>query len=100
MANHSRTLGELLVDRRLLSRDDLERLLASEEESGTPFDQLVVGEGLVLADDLVRVFAERVGLEYIDLESIICAPDIALRLDAETCRTLKVVPVEMIGNEL
>ena len=100
MANHSRTLGELLVDRRLLSRDDLERMLAREEETGKAFDELVVEEGLVLEKDLVRVFAERVGLEYVDLESLIFSPDIGLRLDAETCRSLKVVPIEMVGKEL
>ncbi len=100
MANHSRTLGELLVDQRLLSRDQLERLLALEEETGTSFDELVVSEGLVLEADLVRVFAARVGLEYVDLEGIIFAPDIVHRLDADTCRALQVVPIEMVGNEL
>ncbi len=100
MANHSRTLGELLVDQRLLARDDLERLLAKEEATGTPFDQLVVDESLVLEDDLVRVFAERVGLEWVDLEGIIFAPDIVHRLDADTCRSVHAVPIEMVGNEL
>ncbi|MEX1279843.1 MAG: PilT/PilU family type 4a pilus ATPase [Acidimicrobiia bacterium] len=98
--SHSRTLGELLVDRRLLARDELERLLAVEEETGQPFDVLVVDEGLVLEEDLVRVFAERVGLEYVDLEGIIFAPDIVHRLDADTCRLLTAVPIEMVGNEL
>ena len=44
--------------------------------------------------------AERVGLEYVDLEGIIFAPDIVHRLDADTCRQLTAVPIEMVGNEL
>jgi len=100
MANHSRTLGELLVDQRLLVRDDLERLLAKEEETGRPFDELVVEEGLVLESDLVRVFAERVGIEFVQLEGIIFSPDIVHRLDADTCRRLTAVPIEMVGADL
>ncbi len=98
--NPSRKFGELLVDRHLLQKEDLELLLIEEEESGVPFAQLVVEKELVREADLLRVFAQRVGLEYVELDEVIFAPDVVVRLDAETCRRLNVVPIEMVGNSL
>ncbi len=98
--NPSRKFGELLVDRHLLQKEDLELLLAEEEATGVPFAQLVVEKELVREADLLRVFAQRVGLEYVELDEVIFSPDVIVRLDAETCRRLNVVPIEMVGNAL
>lgn len=98
--NPSRKFGEMLVDRHLLQKDDLEVLLIEEEDTGVPFAQLVVERSLVREEDLLRVFAARVGLEFVDLDEVIFAPDVVVRLDAETCRRLNVVPIEMVGNSL
>jgi twitching motility protein PilT len=43
----SRSVGELLVERKVLSRDALEGLLMREEDTGVAFVQLVVSEGVV-----------------------------------------------------
>ncbi len=98
--NPSRKFGEMLVDRHLLQKEDLEVLLIEEKDTGVPFAQLVVERSLVREEDLLRVFAERVGLEFVELDEVIFAPDVVVRLDADTCRRLNVVPIEMVGNAL
>jgi twitching motility protein PilT len=100
MNAYSKTLGDLLVDNRMLSKENVELQLRKETETGTPFSQLVVTEGLVREEDLLRVFAEKVGLEYIHLDEIIFAPDVIVRLEPQICRTLNAVPIEMVGSKL
>jgi twitching motility protein PilT len=58
----SRSVGELLVDRKVLSRDALEELLAREEGTGVSFVQLVVSDGAVGERDVVAAIATHVGL--------------------------------------
>jgi twitching motility protein PilT len=58
----SRAVGELLVERKVLSRDALEELLVQEQRSGTPFVQLVVADGVVGERDVVAAIAAHVGL--------------------------------------
>ena len=77
--NPSRKFGEMLVDRHLLQKDDLEVLLIEEEDTGVPFAQLVVERSLVREEDLLRVFAARVGLEFVDLDEVIFAPDVGVK---------------------
>ena len=100
MNAYSKTLGDLLVDNRMLSKENVELQLRQEAETGIPFSQLVVTEGLVREEDLLRVFAEKVGLEYIHLEEVIFAPDVIVRLEPQTCRSLQAVPIEMVGPKL
>ena len=68
MSTASRKIGELLVDQRLLSRDDLEYLLPREAESGIPLAKLLVDEGYVREEDLLRTVAGRVGMEYVEMK--------------------------------
>ena len=58
----SRAVGELLVARKVLSRDVLEELLAREMKSGVSFAELAVAEGMVGERDVVAAVATRLGL--------------------------------------
>ena len=62
----SRAVGELLVERKVLSRDTLEELLAREARSGIPFAELVVDEGGVAERDLVGAVAVHLGLARLE----------------------------------
>jgi twitching motility protein PilT len=58
----SRAVGELLVERKVLSRDVLEELLVREVGGGGSFAELVVLEGRVSERDLVAALAARSNL--------------------------------------
>ena len=100
MLDVSRRLGGLLVDRHLLSRDALERALNRESDTGLPLPRILIDEGLVREEDLLRAVAEQVGMEFIDLDNVLFDPD-ALELDAiDEVLTLGAIPVRYEGNAL
>ncbi|MHB1931064.1 MAG: GspE/PulE/PilB domain-containing protein, partial [Acidimicrobiales bacterium] len=66
MISASRRAGEFLVDRKVLSRDDLEEALKREEETGFPAPQQLVADGLVHQRDLVAFVAKEAGLGFWD----------------------------------
>jgi twitching motility protein PilT len=100
MTTASRKLGELLVDQRLLSRDDLEYLLPREDESGIPIAKLLVDEGYVREEDLLRTVAERVGMEYVEIDDELLDPEAVKRLEASDARALVAMPVRFVDNAL
>ena len=91
----SKKLGELLVDRRLISKDVLATLLDKETQTGTPLAKLLTDDGHVREEDLLRTVAGRVGMEYIDLEDELLDPEAVGRLDAEDARSLLAIPVKI-----
>ena len=100
MNSASRKLGELLVDRRLVSKDTLEQLLVRETEIGVPVARLLVEEGHVREEDLLRAIAERVGMDFVELDDELFEPDAVGKLPEETARSLTSIPLRVQGPGL
>lgn len=100
MSTASRKLGELLVDQRLLSKDDLEVALEAEATQGTPLARILTEEGLVREEDLLRTVALRLKLPFIDLDDALLDPDAVARLPVDDARRLQAIPVSFDGEAL
>jgi twitching motility protein PilT len=72
----SRRLGEFLVERRVLSRDVLEELLAREAAEGIQLSQLLSAEQVVSDQDLTAAVASELGVPFVDLADQTIVPDV------------------------
>lgn len=100
MSTASRRLGELLVDRRLLSKDILESLLDREMQTGVPIAKLLIDGGHVREEDLLRAVADRVGMLFIDLDDALLDPEAVGLVEADAARQLMAMPVKMEDEKL
>jgi twitching motility protein PilT len=100
MLTPSRRLGEFLVDRKVLSRDDLEVMLDREAREGTPLPRLLAGDGLVSEKDLMAAVAHQVGMPFVDLEETSIEPSVDRLIPAELARASTAVAIEQRGDEL
>ena len=96
----SRKLGELLVDRHLLSKDSLEELLIQEESTGVPVARLMVDEGIVREEDLLRTIADRVGLEFIVLDDVLIDSEALECVPESSARALTAIPIKINDSTL
>ena len=96
----SRRLGEFLVDRKVLSRDALEEMLAREEAEDVPLPRLLISSGLVGEKDLVAAVANQVGMRFVDLIDTQIAPEFDGLLPADLARSLLAVAVGAEGGDL
>lgn len=93
-----RQLGEILVDRRLLTRDKLEERLLTVESSGTPLPQLLVASGDVSDRDILASVAEKLKVRFIDLDGpdrVYPDPGALRKLPERIARELWVLPIEI-----
>jgi hypothetical protein len=58
-----RPLGQILVDRGLLTPEELEEVLLAQQESGRPLGQIIVDRRLISAPTLASMLAEQCGVE-------------------------------------
>ena len=100
MNSASRKLGELLVDRHLVSKDVLEHLLAQEHETGVPVARLMVDDGHVREEDLLRTIADRVGMDFFELEDVLFDGDALGRIPEAAARSLTAIPIRMQDEAL
>jgi twitching motility protein PilT len=100
MLSPSRRLGEFLVDRKVLSRDDLEVMLDREEREGTPLPRLLAADGVVSEKDLMAAVAHQVGMPFVDLDETSIEPSVDRIIPADLARSTIAVAIEARGTEL
>ena len=90
-----RQLGQLLVDRRLLTVDDLEDGLVTAARNGTSFGSHLVTTGRVLAKDLLATVAGRLGLAFEDVTEALPDPRALVLLDPQTAASNEALPIRI-----
>src|SRR5438309_10048174 len=100
MVSPSRRLGEFLVDRKVLSRDDLEAMLAREQAEGVPLPRRLVSERLVAEKDLVAAVADQVGIPFVDFTTTPVHPEADRLVPADLARAHQAVAVGIEGTTL
>lgn len=69
-------LGKLLLDRKLITEDDLNKAIAEQKTSGHKLGQVMVDRGLIKEDALFRLLSEQLQIPYIDLKNYLINPDV------------------------
>jgi twitching motility protein PilT len=93
-------MGQLLVDRGVLDGGVLEEVLGRAEAGGAHPARLLLQEGRVRPDEVLRVAAERLGIEYFDPGSEWQPdPDALGRLDPATASGQQALPLRRQGAD-
>jgi len=94
MDDTERKLGQLLVDRRLLSVDDLERFALDAGRAGVPLTRLLIDTGRVADSDVLDAVASQLGVPFWDLTNGFVPDQRAVAMiSAESARRLEALPV-------
>jgi twitching motility protein PilT len=96
----SRRLGDFLIERRVLSRDLLEELLAREAVEGIHLSKLLLSAGLVSEKDLMAAVADQVGVPFIDLVDHPIRPDVHGLVPEDLARGYLAVAVDRSGDNV
>lgn len=64
-------LGEILVNSRLITEDQLQIALGEHRKKGKKLGEYLVEEGIVSEDNLVMALSQQLGLETVDLANVV-----------------------------
>ncbi|MDZ4825892.1 MAG: GspE/PulE family protein [Actinomycetota bacterium] len=93
-------LGELLVGRGLVSADQLRDALMAQTGSGKRLGNILVDLGLLDERALVDVLADQLNMEVVDLRKVDLDNDIVTLLAEEDARRLSAIPLRRDGNRI
>ena len=85
-------IRELLVKKKLLTRDQMETVLASA--NGTRFDRAVVEMGFVAEEAVLKVIAEELGMDFIDLKDFSVNTDLLAEFPTTAVFRHSLLPLE------
>lgn len=93
-------IGDLLVEKGLLSQDQLDLALLEQTSTGKKLGQVLIDEGLITEDDLVDVISTRLGIPKITLNSLVIDPTIVELIPLTTAKKHQLIPIFKIGAAL
>ena len=96
---HSR-LGKMLIDRDLVTRDELGRALERQAETGERLGEALVALGAVSSTDIARVLAEQLRLPFIDLRNDGFDSEFFGLISGSVARRFSALPVTRLGDKI
>ena len=96
----NKKLGEILVERGVLSRSKLEDILVYQKEKGILFGEAFVQMKLGTEEDVVQALTCQYGFPYLPLANYEIAPEVVATVPVELCKQYCLVPIDKIGRSL
>ena len=98
MGDPSRRVGDVAIDLGFTDRERVEAVMAQEDGSEKPVGELLVEHGVIDADQLARILAERNSLPYVDLNTFEVDQGAANVVDAAEARRYATIPIAFIDG--
>ncbi|MCF8113649.1 MAG: Flp pilus assembly complex ATPase component TadA [Desulfotignum sp.] len=87
-------LGEILLDEKVITRDQLESALSQLKEAGLKLGEYLTRKGVVSENVIVEAIAAQMNLKKFDTDEYDISPDLANIMDVDTVTKFNAVPVK------
>lgn len=96
----NKQLGELLIERGIISRNQLDEALAFQRDKGGLIGEILVQLGFVHEEDIAQALTAQYGFPYLPLGNYEVNPEIVRIIPRRVAQQYLVVPIDKIGNNL
>jgi hypothetical protein len=93
-------LGEILIQRKKITREQLEGALQAQKEKGGFIGEILVNSGLLDERDIVVALVSQCGLPYIAVNKYTIDPWVVRLIPKEVAQKEKVIALDHIGEIL
>jgi len=93
-------LGELLIERKVISLEQLEKALSIQKEKGGLLGEILVDLGFAKEEDIAQALTAQYGFPYLPLDNYEISPEVIKLIPSRLARHYLLVPVDKIGNNI
>jgi len=96
----TKQLGELLIERGVITKDQIEKALAVQKEEGGLIGQILVKLGFTTEEEIAQALTAQFGFPYLPLKNYEISGDVTKLIPENVARQYCLIPVDRIGNAL
>ena len=93
-------LGEMLLERKFINRDDLDRALEIQKERGEKLGKILIDLGFAAQRDILATLAEQLNVPLVTLEGPLLVTPETEKLSARFLRQSRVLPISQDDGTL
>jgi len=95
-----RLIGELLVEKGLITKEQLNQALTIQKQKGGLIGEILVALGYVKETDIALALTSQYGFPYLPLDSYEIDPEIIKIVPENVARQYNLIPIDKFGNNL
>ncbi len=96
----TKQLGELLIERGLINRGQVEEALAIQKEKGGLIGEILVELGFVKEEDVAQALTTQYGFPFLPLSNYEINPEVIGMIPLRVVKQYLILPIDKIGNNL
>ena len=96
----TKQLGELLIERGVIAKEQLEKALALQKEEGGLIGQILVKLGFTTEEEIAQALTAQFGFPYLPLKNYEIGKEVIRLVPENVARQYCLIPVDRIGNAL
>lgn len=96
----NKQLGEILLERGIITRAKLDEALKVQKEKGMLLGETLVFLKHITEEDIVQALTCQYGFPYLPLSNYEIPPEVVAAVPANVCRQYCLVPIDKIGKSL
>ncbi len=96
----NKQLGEILIERGIINRGQLEEALKFQKDSGLLFGEALIALKYTTEEDIVQALTCQYGFPYLPLSNYEIAPEVLGAVIVDICRKHCLIPIDKIGKSL
>ena len=96
----TKRIGEVLLERGLINRKELDKGLAHQKEHGGLMGQVLIQLGFVTEDEVALALTAQYGFPYLPLSNYEIDPDLMAMVPQPMAKQYCLIPIDRIGNAL
>ena len=100
MASKKKPIGQLLLEKGLITHEQLEHALNEQQKSNGLLGRILVDLGFVTEADILSTLGAQTGMPAADLSKTNIPPEVLERVSAPIAKVYKIIPVKMEENIL
>ncbi len=89
----AKLIGEILVENKLVTPEELNRALVEHEETGESLGSTLIKMGYISEEDLLRSVSEQLNIPFVNLEDITIEQAVISKVPARLVHHYKVTPI-------
>jgi len=93
-------LGELLVERGVIDKDQVSMAIAYQKEKGGLFGEVLVALKFATEEDIAQALTAQYGFPYLPLNNYEIDGEVIKAVPENVCRQFCLIPIDKIGKSL
>ena len=96
----TKQLGELLIDRKIITSEQLQKALDYQKVNGGLIGEILVQLGFSKEEDIAQVLTAQYGFPYLPLSNYDIDIEVTHTISENVARQYCLIPIDKIGNNL